>query len=55
MQLVAGLTEQTDVVDGVLGETGGVRPQNLLAMKLGNLKSVCGLSVEGVTKGIPAR
>ena len=52
--VVAGLTEATTFVGGVLGEAGGVRPHSLLPMKVGNLKSVCVLSNEGLMKGIPA-
>ena len=38
------------VVEEVLGEAGGVRPENLLAIKLGNLKSVWGLNKDDVGK-----
>ena len=49
MQSAAGLTEPTAVVGGISREAGGVRPYSLLAKKFGNLKSVIGLSSEGVT------
>lgn len=47
--LLEGLMEDTVVVAVVLGEAGGVKPENLLAIKLGNLKSA-GLRREGVGK-----
>lgn len=45
--LLAGLIELIVVVAVVLGDAGGVRPENLLAIKFGNRKSACGLRREG--------
>jgi len=53
--LLAGLMEPTEVGGGVLGDAGGVRPDSFLVIKFGYLKLVCGLSRDGVTKGILTR